>query len=325
MKRFGMLSLTIALVSITGQVATISKAQSLGIRGVVHVESFQKDLPLQEAQWAGTKGRSLRLEGFAVNPSPPIPGLGLEYMCHLQGTGDTHYWMPAGSFCGTRGESRRLEGLAIRLTGTDSARYDIYYGCHLEGRGDTGPVSNGGFCGTRGESRRLEALAIWIFPKGSPPPHEIPNISLFDASPNNGFISVGGTATLSWMVEWCGTDCVVSLEGREGLGNVVLFMPRVGASGSQQVSPHFTSTYTLRATNSDGTATREKQVKLHGAGPTCVTYYFKMTNPASRVTPCFTTAICAPDQETAKRIAEYSNGGYTATRIDASQFNTACQ
>lgn len=139
-------------------------AQTLRLSGLVHVENLG-DQPLTEARWAGTKGRSLRLEGFAVNLSPPTPGLALEYMCHLEGQGDTP-WMPGGSFCGTRGQDRRLEGFAIRLTGAQARNYDIYYACHLETRGDTGPVMNGAFCGTRGQSLRVEALEVAVVVKG---------------------------------------------------------------------------------------------------------------------------------------------------------------
>jgi hypothetical protein len=302
--------------------APVCISQSLGMRGVVHVQN-RGDMPLRDSNWAGTKGQSLRLEGFAVDFAPAVPGLGLEYMCHLQGRGDTG-WMAGGSFCGTRGESRRLEGLAIRLTGPAAGQRDIYYACHLQNIGDTGFAMNGDFCGTRGESRRLEAMIVWVLPKGSAPPPLQPNISSFTASPNNGFINVGESATLSWQVSFCGSGCTVSLRGREGLGNSVLNMPNVAASGSQTVTPHFNTFYTLSATNSAGSASKEKEVKLHGTSPSWPVFYFKMTNSSSTVTPCFTIAIAAPDEATAKRIAEQTNGGYTATPISASQFATAC-
>jgi len=178
MKRFALLATIIVLAVITTEVATSSAVQSLKMRGVVHVQDLG-DQPLEDAHWAGTKGQSLRLEGFAIDFSPPMPGLGLEYMCHLQNTDDTP-WMAGGSFCGTRGQSRRLEGLAIRLIGPEAAKYDIYYACHLQDIGDTGPVMNGDFCGTRGQSRRLEALEVWVFPKGSPPPPLFSTILPYD-------------------------------------------------------------------------------------------------------------------------------------------------
>jgi len=139
------------------------KAQSLSIRGIVHVQN-RGDLQLADSTWAGTKGQSLRLEGFEMHFSPAVEGLGLEYMCHLQDVGDQP-WVPGGSFCGTRNQSRRLEGLAIRLTGPRAADYDVYYACHLQDLGDQPATRNGGFSGTRGQSRRLEALVVWVVPK----------------------------------------------------------------------------------------------------------------------------------------------------------------
>jgi len=92
---------------------------NLTMRGVVHVQNLG-DQPLGDSHWAGTKGQSLRLEGFALDFAPTVPGIGLEYMCHLQNIGDTAL-MPGESFCGTRGQSRRLEGFAIQLTGPEAA------------------------------------------------------------------------------------------------------------------------------------------------------------------------------------------------------------
>jgi len=322
MKRSPSLIILIVLATFASEIAPVSAAQSLPMRGVVHIENVG-DRPLEDSNWAGTKGQSLRLEGFALDFSPPVPGLGLEYMCHLEDMGDS-VWMPGGAFCGTRGQSRRLEGLGIRLTGPGAATRDVYYACHLQDIGDTGFAMNSEFCGTRGQSRRLEALAVWVLPKGSAPPRLPPNITSFTASPDNVFINVGGTANLSWQVSFCGSDCVVSLQGREGLGNNVLNVPRLSASGSKTVNPHFNTFYTLRAVNSAGSTAKEKEVKLHGSAPSWSLFYFKMTNSGSTVTPCFTLAIRAQDEATAKRIAEQTNGGYTATPISANQFTNAC-
>ncbi len=141
----------------------VTPKSDVRLRGVVHLENIG-DRNFRNNQLAGTRGQSRRVEGFSMNVSPSIPGLRLEYMCHLQGFGDRP-WMPGGSFCGTRGQSRRLEGLAVRLRGPAANRYDVYYLCHLQGTGDRGPVKNGAFCGTRGQSRRLEAFYIYIAPK----------------------------------------------------------------------------------------------------------------------------------------------------------------
>jgi hypothetical protein len=141
---------------------TASGLQHIALAGMVHLQALG-DSPLRDATWAGTKGQSRRLEGFTLNFASPIQGLGIEYMCHVQGLGD-QLWMPGGSFCGTRGQSRSLEGMAIRLTGANATSYDIVYACHLAVAGDVGPVKNGAFCGTRGQSRQLEAMEVWVTP-----------------------------------------------------------------------------------------------------------------------------------------------------------------
>src|ERR1700734_1629111 len=90
-----------------------STTASIPRRGFVHLQDVG-DVDLNEGRFAGTRGESLRLEGFSLTFAPPVPGLGIVYMAHLQDTGDTR-WVSEGQFVGTRGQSRRLEGFAIRL------------------------------------------------------------------------------------------------------------------------------------------------------------------------------------------------------------------
>ena len=135
-------------------------APATQVSGLVHLQRLG-DQPLLDARWAGTIGQSRRLEGFSVDFASPVPGLGLEYMCHVQDSGDQP-WMSGGSFCGTRGLEKRLEGLAINLTGPNASKYDVFYACHIQDLGDVGPVKNGVYCGTRGLSKRLEAMEVWV-------------------------------------------------------------------------------------------------------------------------------------------------------------------
>lgn len=148
--------------------SAVAPQQAVSFTGLVHIQDLG-DQPLKNDAWAGTKGQSRRLEGIQVDiPAEWRDRLGLQYMAHLQGIGDTQ-WVSSGTFLGTRGQSRRVEGLAFRLTGPDAANYDVYYKVHLEGIGDTGVFADGQFAGTRGQSRRLEAVIISIVPKGTDP------------------------------------------------------------------------------------------------------------------------------------------------------------
>jgi hypothetical protein len=124
------------------------------------------DMSGGDGAWIGTKGRGLRLEGFSINLRQPadVPQLGLEYMCHLQDSGDTS-WISGGSFCGTRGQGRRVEGFAVRLTGENARHFSVVYECHLQDIGDVGPIQDGSYCGTRGQGRRVEAMRVYVVAK----------------------------------------------------------------------------------------------------------------------------------------------------------------
>jgi uncharacterized protein YjdB len=127
---------------------------------LVHLQDYG-DVQFRENEFAGTHGKSLRLEGFRIQIAPNIRNLGLRYMAHLQGIGDVPF-VNDGTFVGTRGQSRRLEGFAIRLTGSQASNYDVFYMAHLEGLGNTQFFANGQFCGTRGQSRRVEAILVQL-------------------------------------------------------------------------------------------------------------------------------------------------------------------
>jgi len=100
------------------------------------------------------------LEGFRLEFDPPIPGLDLSYMTHVEKHGDTQ-WMDGGAWLGSRtlsGAPVRLEGFAIKLTGPSAPNYTVKYMAHLQDTGDTPWVADGAFCGTKGKSRRVEGM-----------------------------------------------------------------------------------------------------------------------------------------------------------------------
>jgi Clostridial hydrophobic W len=138
-------------------------AVAIPLRGIVHLQDVG-DIGLTEGLFAGTRGESRRLEGFSLSFDSPVPGLAIQYMAHLQDTGDTQ-WVSEGQFVGTRGQSRRLEGFAIRLVGPAAPRYIVLYMAHLQDMGDTGFYQDSQFCGTRGQSRRLEGMLVRVLPR----------------------------------------------------------------------------------------------------------------------------------------------------------------
>lgn len=130
------------------------------LTGLVHLQNIG-DANLLTDRFAGTQGQSRRLEGFQLQFTPPVPGLSMRYMAHLQGIGDVPF-QNEGTFIGTRGQSRRLEGFAIELTGPAAPNFTVVYMAHLEGMGDTGFFRDGQFCGTRGQSRRVEGILVHV-------------------------------------------------------------------------------------------------------------------------------------------------------------------
>ena len=132
----------------------------VGLNVLVHIERVG-DHQFHEHEFAGTRGKALRLEAFALEIKPPIPGLGMRYLAHIQGSGDTP-WVTEGEWVGARGSGLRIEGLAIELTGPEAPNYSVYYKAHIERVGDTQEFSNGEFCGRRGSGMRMEGIEIHI-------------------------------------------------------------------------------------------------------------------------------------------------------------------
>lgn len=130
------------------------------LQAMAHISNVGDTWGAQGA-YLGFRGQLKQLEGIQVNFSPPVPGLGLEYMVHMAGLGDSA-WTPAGSFAGTRGQNRPLEGLAFRLTGPEAWRYDVDYMVTMRNAGDTVWVTNGTFAGSRGQARPIDGYAVVI-------------------------------------------------------------------------------------------------------------------------------------------------------------------
>jgi hypothetical protein len=127
---------------------------------LVHLSGYG-DRTWHEHQFAGTRHEGRRIEGFALQINPPIQGLTLRYMAHLQGTGDSP-WVAEGEFIGTRDQDRRLEGFAIMLDGQEASKYFVQYEGQVQGRGETSISTDGAFCGTRGQSLQLEGMQVHI-------------------------------------------------------------------------------------------------------------------------------------------------------------------
>lgn len=104
------------------------------------------------------------LAGGSNGPPRPSYDAVVEYMCHLQGIGDSP-WKIQPETCGTTGEGRRLEGFAIQHSNASSDEVGLRYKVYLQDLGEQGWEYMPAFVGTRGEKRRLEALWIEVVEK----------------------------------------------------------------------------------------------------------------------------------------------------------------
>jgi uncharacterized protein YjdB len=141
---------------------------AVGLKVLVHIQGIG-DRTFGSQQYAGTKAQGRRVEGFQVNLEPAIPGLKVEYMAHVEGVGDTP-WVSEQELAGFRGKGKRIEGFALRLSGEQASKYDIFYNAHIQNIGDTKVASNGEYCGTRGKALRVEGLTVWVVPSAKAQP-----------------------------------------------------------------------------------------------------------------------------------------------------------
>ena len=118
------------------------------------------------AGFAGTRGESRRLEGFAVLidvPTTPLPtGISIRYSVHLVGRRQDEAVVSMGAFAGTRGQSQALGGFTAWLEGPHATLWQLKYYAHVQNMGDTPVCSGGEYCGTRHSDLRMEGMYMWL-------------------------------------------------------------------------------------------------------------------------------------------------------------------
>lgn len=134
--------------AVVPQSGASASSEGLGIR-VRFSASGEQSVPMGAAAYSG--GASV--EGFTLELSPPIEGLGIEYMASVIGQGSTA-WTAGGSYCGSTVAGRAIEGFAIRLVGAQKDRYTIGYS------GNAALGNDGGYVGSVGQSTPLTSLRV---------------------------------------------------------------------------------------------------------------------------------------------------------------------
>jgi len=139
---------------------SIPPPERIEVYGTVHIQDVG-DQTFSRSEFAGTRGRGKRMEGFMLDLSSK-QGISIEYMAILD-SGESH-WFSSGTFVGSRGQSRKLYGFGVRLQGPLSYRYDVKYIGHISNLGDTTVYSNGAICGSRGGGQ-LDGFRVWLEPR----------------------------------------------------------------------------------------------------------------------------------------------------------------
>ncbi len=149
-----------------------NKGSTLALSVTTHVQNigWMSPVGIDGTTFAGTTGKSLRLEAIKLTILQSNYDGTIEYQSHIQDYGWESDWKSAGMISGTTGKSLRLEAIKFRLTGELAEMYDIYYQTHVQEIGWTGWAKNGEVSGSSGLSFRLEAIRVAIVEKGSNPP-----------------------------------------------------------------------------------------------------------------------------------------------------------
>jgi uncharacterized protein YjdB len=80
---------------------------------MAHIQNLGDTPARTEGQFVGTRGKALRLEGFAIWLAGPLAHqYNIFYECYLQGSGDSATYQDGG-FCGTLGQARRVEAMRV--------------------------------------------------------------------------------------------------------------------------------------------------------------------------------------------------------------------
>jgi len=147
------------------------------------------------------------------------------------------------------GQASRLEW---SVTGAASVTIEPDLGnVALTGSTDVYPRTTTTYVLKASNSRGVATAKVTVTVSGAPGTVGTPVINAFTASPDS--ITPGETSTLSWEVSGAIT---VSID--QGVGNV-------GLTGTRLVSPSTTTTYTLTATNANGSVTRSVEVAVTGS------------------------------------------------------------
>lgn len=145
-----------------------------------HVSEIGWQGAVKDGETAGTTGQNLPLEALRVSLGEGAGDGSVEMRAHVSNIG-WQEWSSSG-MAGITGRTLSVEAMSLRLTGTASQTYDIWYRVHSAEFGWLGWTSNGKDAGSSGWARAVQAVEIRLLPKGSSAPGStdnafVPNMS----------------------------------------------------------------------------------------------------------------------------------------------------
>ena len=121
---------------------------------------------VSDGAMAGTKGEGLRLEAFEV--SSRVSGVEVLSRSYVSGSG-WQDWVNDGIQSGTTGQYKAVEGIQLKLQGSKSSSFDIWYRVQMQTYGWLDWAKSGDIAGAPGLGKNVEAIAVVLMPKGKAP------------------------------------------------------------------------------------------------------------------------------------------------------------
>jgi hypothetical protein len=130
---------------------------------VLHVERLG-DRRFAGEDWAGNRGKKLRIEAFSIRPLDTLMARDIEFKALGPKRRQTP-WVTDAKLCGTRGQGLPLTGFAIRPAPHAVETFDVVYRGAFFESGVVGPFRNGGLCIPTIPDDPLEAIEVRLIRK----------------------------------------------------------------------------------------------------------------------------------------------------------------
>lgn len=132
-----------------------------------HVQNIGWQPAVSDGVVAGTTGRGLSLESLDANLGAGVGSGEIEIRAHVAQIG-WQDWTTGKA--GTVGRGLPIEALQIRLRGSASEKYDVWYRVHSADFGWLGWAKNGQSAGSQGFAKASQAVQIVLVEKGGAAP-----------------------------------------------------------------------------------------------------------------------------------------------------------